>query len=70
MLSFLGTGSFDGKVEGINDLREQYREKYGQDPGAAYYDPAGEYTPNIPVTYWTFRYMMGLGVLAALFAAA
>jgi cytochrome bd ubiquinol oxidase subunit I len=65
LLSFLGTGSFDGQVEGINDLREQYRETYGQDPGAAYYDPADEYTPNIPVTYWTFRYMMGLGFAAA-----
>ncbi|MCW2772881.1 MAG: cytochrome bd quinol oxidase subunit 1 apoprotein [Nocardioides sp.] len=69
VLSFLATGSFDGKVEGINDLRTQYREKYGQDPGARYYDPSGDYTPIIPVTYWTFRYMIGLGVLAALFSA-
>ena len=65
LLSFLGTGTFDGEVKGINDLRAEYRETYGQDPGAAYYDPAGEYTPNIPVTYWTFRYMMGLGFAAA-----
>ena len=66
LLSFLATGSFDGKVEGINDLREQYREQYGQDPGARYYDPSGNYSPIIPVTYWTFRYMIGLGVLGAL----
>ena len=32
LLSFLGTGSFDGKVEGINPLREQYAETYGSDP--------------------------------------
>jgi cytochrome d ubiquinol oxidase subunit I len=69
VLSFLGTGSFDGEVQGINDLREQYRETYGQDPGARYYDPADEYTPIIPVTYWAFRYMIGFGSLAALFAA-
>lgn len=68
LLSFLGTGSFDGEVHGINDLREEYRETYGQDPGAAYYDPSGEYTPIIPVTYWTFRYMIGFGVVAAFFA--
>ena len=68
LLSFLGTGSFDGEVHGINDLREEYRETYGQDPGAAYYDPTGEYTPIIPVTYWTFRYMIGFGVAAAFFA--
>jgi cytochrome d ubiquinol oxidase subunit I len=66
LLSFLATGSFDGKVEGINDLRAQYQEKYGQDPGARYYDPSGNYSPIIPVTYWTFRYMIGLGVLGAL----
>ena len=66
LLSFLATGSFDGKVEGINDLRAQYQEKYGQDPGARYYDPSGNFSPIIPVTYWTFRYMIGLGVLGAL----
>lgn len=69
LLSFLGTGSFDGKVEGINDLRAQYQEEYGQDPGARYYDPSGNYSPIIPVTYWTFRYMIGCGMLAAFFAA-
>ncbi|HET8665168.1 MAG TPA: cytochrome ubiquinol oxidase subunit I, partial [Nocardioides sp.] len=64
LLSFLGTGSFDGKVEGINDLREQYQKTYGADPGAKYYSP-GDYTPIIPVTYWTFRFMIGVGLLAA-----
>ena len=68
LLSFLATGTWDGKVEGINDLREQYREKYGQDPGAAYYT-AGDYVPIIPVTYWTFRFMIGLGVVVAAGAA-
>jgi len=68
LLSFLATGSFDGKVEGINELRTQYQKEYGSDPGAKYYTP-GDYTPVIPVTYWTFRVMIGLGVLGALFAA-
>lgn len=69
LLSFLGTGSFDGRIEGIDDLRAQYREEFGQDPGAAYYTPR-DYVPNIPVTYWTFRFMIGLGVAAAVGAAA
>ena len=64
LLSFLGTGSFDGKVQGINDLREEYQATYGEDPGAAYYTP-GDYTPVIPITYWTFRFMIGMGLLAA-----
>jgi cytochrome d ubiquinol oxidase subunit I len=68
LLSFLATGTWDGKVEGINDLRAQYQEKYGQDPGARYYDPSGNYTPIIPVTYWSFRYMIGLGMAGAFFA--
>ena len=68
LLSFLATGSFDGKVEGINELRAQYEKTYGTDPGASYYDP-GNYTPVIAVTYWSFRAMIGLGSLAALFGA-
>lgn len=68
LLSFLGTGSFDGEVKGINDLREEYVETYGQDPGAAYYT-AGDYVPVVPVTYWSFRFMIGLGVAAAAGAA-
>jgi cytochrome d ubiquinol oxidase subunit I len=58
LLSFLGTGSFDGQVQGINDLQLEYVAKYG----------AGDYRPIIPVTYWTFRLMIGFGVLAALIA--
>jgi cytochrome d ubiquinol oxidase subunit I len=68
LLSFLGTGSFDGEVKGINDLREEYIETYGQDPGAAYYT-AGDYVPVVPVTYWSFRFMIGLGMAAAAGAA-
>jgi cytochrome d ubiquinol oxidase subunit I len=68
LLSFLATGSFDGRVEGINDLREQYRKTYGRDPGASYYTP-DDYVPFIPVTYWSFRFMIGLGVLVAAGAA-
>ena len=61
VLSFLATGSTDGEVQGINQLRAEYEATYGQDPGAKYYSP-GDYTPVIPVTYWTFRLMIGLGV--------
>jgi len=59
LLSFLATGTFDGKVEGINDLQARFEQQYGP----------GDYTPNTPVTYWTFRLMIGMGILAALAAA-
>jgi cytochrome d ubiquinol oxidase subunit I len=68
LLSFLATGSTDARVQGINPLREKYIEEYGQDPGEVYYSP-GDYTPVIPLTYWTFRLMMGLGLAGAVVAA-
>ncbi len=57
-LSFLATGSFDGQVKGIDDLNAQYQQQYGP----------GDYRPMIAVTYWSFRLMIGFGMLAAAIA--
>ncbi|WP_332642246.1 cytochrome ubiquinol oxidase subunit I [Aeromicrobium sp.] len=54
LLSYLGTGDFDAQVEGINSLQSQYEQLYGP----------GEYAPNIPISYWTFRIMITLGAVA------
>ena len=59
MLSFMSTGNFSGVVEGVNDLQKQYTAKYG----------AGNYKPNIPLAYWSFRLMIGFGAIATLLAA-
>jgi cytochrome bd ubiquinol oxidase subunit I len=59
LLSWLGTGDVNGEVEGINDIQAEYAATYGP----------GNYTPIIPVTYWSFRFMIGFGLLAALVAA-
>ncbi|HEX7743819.1 MAG TPA: cytochrome ubiquinol oxidase subunit I [Micromonosporaceae bacterium] len=59
LLSFLGTGDPNGTVHGINDLQAQYAAQYGP----------GSYTPIIPVTYWSFRFMIGFGLAAAAVAA-
>ncbi|MFN4001990.1 cytochrome ubiquinol oxidase subunit I [Microcella sp.] len=56
VLSFLSTHDFGGTVEGINDLQAQYQSEFGP----------GDYTPIIWITYWSFRWMIGLGALAAL----
>jgi cytochrome d ubiquinol oxidase subunit I len=69
LLSYLADGSFDSEVQGINQLRDEYIAEYGQDPGAAYYT-AGDYAPIIPVTYWSFRLMIGTGMAAAAAALA
>jgi cytochrome d ubiquinol oxidase subunit I len=58
MLSFMSTGNFDGVVEGVNDLEAKYDEQFG----------AGDYTPNVPLAYWSFRLMIGFGTIGALFA--
>ena len=58
MLSFLATGDFNGRVEGINNLQSAYEAKYGP----------GDYSPNIAVTYWTFRFMIGIGMFGAVIA--
>ncbi|GAA0431646.1 cytochrome ubiquinol oxidase subunit I [Acrocarpospora corrugata] len=58
LLSFLSTGSFDGKVEGVNNLQAQYRQRFGP----------GDYAPYIPLAYWSFRFMIGFGMLAVLVA--
>ncbi len=60
LLAFLAEGSFDAEVEGINDLQAQYEVRYGE---------GSRYSPNIPITYWTFRLMIGVGLLAAVGAA-
>jgi cytochrome d ubiquinol oxidase subunit I len=53
VLSFMATGSFGGKVEGINDVQAQYTQLYGP----------GDYRPDVPVTYWMFRLMVGAGLV-------
>ncbi len=61
MLPFLAKGEFDGvRLEGVEDLQAQYVEKFGP----------GDYRPNLFVTYWAFRAMIGLLAVPALFALA
>lgn len=60
LLSFLSTHTFDGTVEGINNLQAQYAQLYGP----------GDYTPIIWVTYWAFRWMIALGILHIMIAVA
>ncbi len=69
LLSFLGTGTWDGEVMGINDLKAQYAAKYGATGDPTLVDAATDYVPNIPTTYWTFRLMIGTGIAAAGIAA-
>ena len=58
VLSFLATGDFKGTVEGVNDLEAKYDAEFGP----------GNYTPNIPLAYWSFRFMIGFGAIALFLA--
>ena len=55
LLSFLSTGTLDGEVQGIRQLQAAYEATYGP----------GSYAPNIPLTYWSFRWMIALGMAGA-----
>lgn len=50
VLSFLAKGTFSGvELRGVNELQQTYEALYGP----------GNYTPNLFVTYWSFRLMIG-----------
>src|SRR6187397_2871219 len=51
LLSYMATGSFDGQVQGLNQLQKQEQRKYGR----------GNYMPNVRVVYWSMRVMAYAG---------
>lgn len=59
LLSLMSTMDPHGTVQGINDVQKAYEAQFGP----------GDYRPYVPVTYWAFRIMVGLGLLSALFGA-
>jgi cytochrome bd ubiquinol oxidase subunit I len=53
LLSLLATNSWDGQVQGLDELQAQYSAQYGP----------GDYVPNVFVQYWSMRVMAYLGSL-------
>jgi cytochrome d ubiquinol oxidase subunit I len=47
LLSLLATNSWNGKVEGLNQVQQQYQQQYGP----------GNYVPNVFIQYWSMRVM-------------
>lgn len=59
VLPFLAEGRFSGvQLEGVRDIQERYQQQFG----------TGDYRPNLFVTYWSFRAMIGLLLVPVLFA--
>lgn len=61
LLSLLSTQTLDACIDGINDLNAQYAVQYA-DLGI------DNFTPVLWITYWAFRWMIGLGMLHAFIA--
>jgi len=59
LLSFLATGSFHGKVQGINELQAQEAATFGP----------GDYTPPVEAVYWSMRVMAYAGTLVLMVLA-
>ena len=58
LLSYMATGSFNGQVQGLNQLQAQEQREYGR----------GNYMPNVRVIYWSMRVMAYMGMLMLLVA--
>ncbi|GBE67882.1 cytochrome ubiquinol oxidase subunit I [Mycobacterium sp. MFM001] len=60
VLPFLAEGRFnDVTLQGVRDIQRDYQERFGPN----------DYRPNLFVTYWSFRAMIGLLTIPLLFAA-
>ncbi len=61
VLPWLAEGKISGvTLQGVEDLQAQYEEQFGP----------GNYRPNLFVTYWSFRAMIGLAAGSAALALA
>ncbi len=59
VLPFLAESKFSGvTLQGVQDLQQEYQTKFGP----------GDYRPNLFVTYWAFRAMIGLLLVPVAFA--
>ena len=59
--SFMATNDFGATMDGLDDIQARYAEAYGVT------DATGneiDYTPDVMITFWNFRLMIGAGMLA------
>lgn len=72
LTSFLATGSFDSRIRGVDELQDYYAQWVGeweQEHGTTL-DPDTVFHPNLAITYWSFRLMIGFGIGSAALALA
>jgi cytochrome d ubiquinol oxidase subunit I len=59
LLSYMATGSFNGQVQGLDQLQAQEQSAFGP----------GNYEPKVELMYWSMRVMAYMGMLLFLVAA-
>jgi cytochrome bd ubiquinol oxidase subunit I len=52
VLSLLAAHDPNAEVQGIDDIQRRYESRFGP----------GDYQPNLPVVFWSFRVMIGFGL--------
>ncbi|WP_169949498.1 cytochrome ubiquinol oxidase subunit I [Microbispora sp. H11081] len=52
LLSLLAAHDPAATVQGVDDIQARYEQTFGP----------GDYTPNLPVVFWSFRVMIGFGM--------
>ena len=72
--SYLADGDFNSTVTGLNELQRQYAGTSDAAdpvvPAVEGYEVSAETRPNLAVTYWSFRLMIGFAAFAAATALA
>lgn len=56
LLSFLAFGDFNSEVKGIRELQAEFEKELGE----------GNYIPPVTVSFWSFRFMIGVAGLMVL----
>jgi cytochrome d ubiquinol oxidase subunit I len=72
--SYLADGDFNSTVTGLNELQKQYAGTSDAAnpvvPAVEGYEVSADTRPNLAVTYWSFRLMIGLAAFSAATALA
>lgn len=67
--SILATNDPKAELKGVDDLNAQYKEQFGETATDIYgAEHEVDYRPNLFVTYWSFRLMMGFAVFSGILA--
>lgn len=67
--SILATNDPNATLQGVDDLNAQYKEQFGETTTDIFGNEVeADYRPNLFVTYWSFRLMIGLAAFSAIVA--